>query len=55
MKKIKSFQMNELTNKHLKTIVGGNDDTVTTNSTSTETDADDDIDRGGGRPKTNNG
>lgn len=50
MKHFKNFQSekNELTGKQLRAINGGDEATTTT-------DQEEDIDRGGGRPKTNKG
>ena len=45
MKKMEFFQSQKLINKHLKTIKGGDE--------STPGVTDEDIDRSGGRPKTN--
>ncbi|MVO09782.1 hypothetical protein GOQ30_11490 [Flavobacterium sp. TP390] len=49
MKKVMTFEVKKLTNKHLKTIKGGEDATTVPPAVTDE----EDIDRGGGRPKTN--
>ena len=49
MKKLDTFQSQKLINKHLKTIKGGEEATSVPPTVTDE----EDIDRGGGRPKTN--
>ena len=49
MKKFDTFQSQKLINKHLKAIKGGEEATSVPPTVTDE----EDIDRGGGRPKTN--